>query len=330
MSSHRHEILLDPPTLVRALKARAAATQHARCATGPTSTTDADTTATRTALDAAEKCVALLRAQLVDDDDAGAADDMGPPSTKRRAVERNGGHAPAAVSSAIVTTSAAIAKLSADTSHAGAGTTTLSYTKTTHTQQPDGTWVTIVVPCAPRETIITLPPLSATLLHFVMESDLQELVLGFLALRDLVAVRIASMVVHEAMMDTALDLWDMSEFLTSVEQARALTSARLTKLHRFKLVPARCLCSAADALAHLDLGATISGAMPSQELLDLGLGRSWRLTGLMMDGVRADDFRKLLGDSISATAITKLYCEIRHELLELSTVSHFALLYPGP
>ena len=139
--------------------------------------------------------------------------------------------------------------------------------KTTHTQQPDGTWVTIVVPCAPRETIITLPPLSATLLHFVMESDLQELVLGFLALRDLVAVRIASMVVHEAMMDTALDLWDMSEFLTSVEQARALTSARLTKLHRFKLVPARCLCSAADALAHLDLGATISGAMPSQELL---------------------------------------------------------------
>ena len=39
-----------------------------------------------------------------------------------------------------------------------------------------------------------------------MESDLQELVLGFLALCDLVAVRIASMVVHEAMMDTALDL----------------------------------------------------------------------------------------------------------------------------
>ena len=35
--------------------------------------------------------------------------------------------------------------------------------------------------------------------------------------------------VHEAMMDTALDLWDMDECLT-VDQARAL--ARLTKLRQ--------------------------------------------------------------------------------------------------
>ena len=176
----QHVDLLDPPTLARALKSRAA-TLHA-CAAA-TSATDADAdgaTATRTALDAAEKCVALLRAELIDDNVGGGAD-AELPSAKRRAVEREGGQV-AAVSSAIATVPAGVVgTVSADTNHAGTGTTTLSSTKTIHTQQPDGTWATTVVPCAPREIVVTaLPSLSSTLLHAVMESDLRELVLGFL------------------------------------------------------------------------------------------------------------------------------------------------------
>ena len=114
---------------------------------------------------------------------------------------------------------------------------------------------------------------------------------------------------HEAMMDMVVDLWDMDERVT-VDQARALT--RLTKLHKFKLVPARCLCAAANVLAQLDLGAAISGArVASQELMGLGLGRSWRLTGLVLgEGVPAGEFRLLLDNSISATVITKLGCHI--------------------
>ena len=242
MSSHEHVDLLDPPILARTLKSRATATQQA-CAAGTSATDVADATATRTALDVAEKCVALLRAQLVDDDAGDVKDDAGPPPAKRRAVEREGGQV-AAVSSPI-TTSAAFVNTRADTNHAGTSTTTLSSTKTIHTQQPDGTWATAVVPCSPREIVVTtLPSLSSTLLHSVMESDLQEMVLGCLALRDFVAVRIASMAVHEAMMDTALDLWDMNEPL-AIDQARAL--ARVTKLHKFKLVPARCSCAARRA-----------------------------------------------------------------------------------
>ena len=342
MSSHQPVVdLLDPPTLARALKSRAA-TRHA-CA-APTLATDADAdadaTATRIALDAAEKCVALLRAELNDDNVGGGADGK-QPSAKRRAVERKGGQV-VAVSSAITTTVPApgvvVGTVSADTNRHGTGTTTLSSTKTIHKQLPDGTWATTVVPCAPREIVVTTrPSLSSTLLHVVMESDLRELVLGCLVSRDLVAVRIASMGVHEAMMDTALDLWDMGQYLT-VDQARAL--ARLTKLHKFKLAPARCVCAAANALGHLDLGATVSDTrVASQEMLGLGLGQSWRLTGLRMRGeVRAGEFGLLIRDFISATVITKLGCcimwgredeeedEEEAEWLDFSSVSHLALL----
>ena len=169
-----------------------------------------------------------------------------------------------------------------------------------------------------------------------MERDLlQELVLGFLVLRDFVALRIASMVVHEAMMDTALDLWDMDEPLT-FNQARAL--ARLTKLHKFKLAPARCLCAAAKAVERVDFGAMVTDTgVASQDLLGLGLGRSWRLTGLRLRGeVSVGEFKQLLGDSFSATTITKLRCDItdergdeeedEDERLDLSSVSHLSLL----
>ena len=55
MNSHEHVDLLDPPVLARTLKLRATATQQA-CAAGTSATDEADATATRTALDAAEKC----------------------------------------------------------------------------------------------------------------------------------------------------------------------------------------------------------------------------------------------------------------------------------
>ena len=60
MSSERTLDLLDPPTLVKALKDAA----HAKAASDADA--DAYTVATvRTALEAAEKSVALLRAQLI-------------------------------------------------------------------------------------------------------------------------------------------------------------------------------------------------------------------------------------------------------------------------
>ena len=129
MSSHQPVVdLLDPSTLSRALKSRAAALQLA-CATG-TSATDAgagtDARATRTALDAAEKCVALLRAELVDHN-AGDGTDGDPPSAKRRAVEREGGQV-VAVSSAITTVPApgVVGTVRADEMHTGTGTTAIS------------------------------------------------------------------------------------------------------------------------------------------------------------------------------------------------------------
>ena len=87
----QHVDLLDPATLARTLTSRAA-TQQACAAGTTTSATDADAAATRTALAAAEKCVALLRAQLIDDNE-GSVDDAELPSAKRRAVEREGGQA---------------------------------------------------------------------------------------------------------------------------------------------------------------------------------------------------------------------------------------------
>ena len=78
MISHQPVVdLLDPNTLARALvKSRAEPLQLA-CATGTSATdasADTDATATRTALDVAEKCVALLRAELVDHNVGGRTD----------------------------------------------------------------------------------------------------------------------------------------------------------------------------------------------------------------------------------------------------------------
>ena len=84
MASHADLDLLDPPSLVQAL--RAAALHQAGALGG--SSSDPDAAATRTALHAAETAVALLRAQLVADSVGG---DDAPPPAKRQAVERGGG-----------------------------------------------------------------------------------------------------------------------------------------------------------------------------------------------------------------------------------------------
>ena len=335
--------LLDPPTLAQALRAAfVSAQQH-----DPTSDhTDLDAAAIRAAVEACEKTAALLKSRL--ELDASDSSDVLPPPAKRRAVsarapEAGGGGSggggelgaasPAATSTFV--SSAALADRSTGTS------TTISSTKTIHIQQPDSTWATSVVPCEPREIVVLLPSLPATLHDSVMQSDLKELVLSFFAMHEYVAIRTASLVLHEALMDTALDLWDMNESVC-FDQLKAL--AWLTKVRKFKMVPARCACAAASALACLDLGAMMTETAQSHELehelLGLGLGRPWRLKGIHLAGrIRAKELTILLEDFISAGSLAKLSAYIHNEEeggeeeedeqgnpLNLSAISHFRLL----
>ena len=150
-----------------------------------------DTTTTHTALDAAEKCVALLQTQLVE-----GMDDAEPPSAKRRRRST-------------------VDLIPFDNTP----------TETIYTQGPYEMWAMTKVPCAPHEVVVTaLPSVSAaslshtrgkeaslshtyfadftslshtrgwvgirrpdrirsTLLPSLMESELQKKVLGFLRLR---------------------------------------------------------------------------------------------------------------------------------------------------
>ena len=99
MSASADLDLLDPPSLAHSLTAAARSRQrldHAGSRSSSHSDSEAhpESAATRTALEAAEKTVALLRAQLVTD--SGDADDAPPPPAKRRAVEREGGAVAAA------------------------------------------------------------------------------------------------------------------------------------------------------------------------------------------------------------------------------------------
>ena len=169
-----------------------------------------------------------------------------------------------------------------------------------------------------------------------MQSDLKELVLSFFAMHEYVAIRTASLVLHEALMDTALDLWDMNESVC-FDQLKAL--AWLTKVRKFKMMPARCACAAASALACLDLGAMMTETVQSHELLGLGLGRPWRLKGIQLENIRAKELTILLEDFISAGSLAKLSAYIHNEEeggeeeedeqgnpLNLSAISHFRLL----
>ena len=144
MSSNADLDLLDPPSLAQSLLT-AALQRGGALSTAPPSDADADAAATRTALDAVEKTAALLRARLVVDGSVGNSDD-GPPPAKRRAVERES----AVVAEAGASSSVVAPATTALQPPAAATTAALSSTKTIHTQQPDGTWSSVVVPCKPR------------------------------------------------------------------------------------------------------------------------------------------------------------------------------------
>ena len=101
MSASADLDLLDPPSLAHSLTAAARARQqpHAGSPSSYADAADADAAATRTALEAAEKAVALLRAQLTttttmlragDNKSSPTADAAPLPPAKRRAVEHEG------------------------------------------------------------------------------------------------------------------------------------------------------------------------------------------------------------------------------------------------
>ena len=121
------------------------------------------------------------------------------------------------------------------------------------------------------------------------------------------------------------------------DQVRAL--ARLTQVHKFKMVPARCSSAAASVLACLDLGSTMTETVQSHELLGLGLGRSWRLKGIHLGDLRAEGLTIFLEDFISAGSLAKLSVYLPREEagweeeedneenpLNLSAISQFRLL----
>ena len=149
-----------------------------------------------------------------------------------------------------------------------AGTTTLSSTNIIHTQQPDRTWSTAVVPCEPRAVAVVDACASANAdILARMQDELRQEVLAFSsgqATRDLGRVRIASKAMHEAMMGMNLSLMDLDP-APSVAQLTALGSG--TAFRKLKQVPIeqRCTCTAARALEHMDEGEELcsTGWVPS-------------------------------------------------------------------
>ena len=119
--------LLHPPTLAHALTAAAKQSAlHQDTRTNPSSSPNVDATAARAALEVCEKTAALLRAQLTNSQ--GDRDDTAPPqpAKRRQTVERGDDD----------------------------GVAASSWTKKVHTQQPDGSLRTAVVPCESRPTLI--------------------------------------------------------------------------------------------------------------------------------------------------------------------------------
>ena len=223
--------LLDPSTLAQSLKA----TFHSSLAE-QNSEHAAAYEAIRAAIETCEKAAALLKAELVG---SGGEDNDDIPPAKRRAVQR---YQAVGVVSGVASSSSA-------TNATGPGTytgtpSTLLSTKTIHTQQPDGSWRTAVVPCAPRAVGVYVregtPMVTADSdLNILarMQDELRRQVFDYSrgkATRDLGRIRIASKAVHEAMMGTELSLADLRPRPT-VAQLTAL--GRGTTLHKFKQVP---------------------------------------------------------------------------------------------
>ena len=148
--------LLDPRSLAHLLTAQSAL-QDTRGTQTPTSANDS-AAAVRHALGVCEMTAALLRAQLTESQ--GNADRAEPPAKRPRAIER--GEDGVRPSSSTTTSTGCVSTVSTDS--------TFSWTKKVHTQQPDGSWRTIVVPCGPRPVI-----LGAASAGTVAESDVNIL-----------------------------------------------------------------------------------------------------------------------------------------------------------
>ena len=301
--------LLHPPSLARTLKDAAA--RNASSAAAVADPGDADAAATRAALEACEKTAALLRKQLapVDSDNTHDA----PPPAKRRAVEREGAVVAAAVpSTRLASSDGGGADAGADGSGPGteeAATGVINSTKSIHTQQPDGTWSTVVVPCKRRAAVVgaadrAMPGYHNAEVNILarMQDELRQEVLDFSqgrAARDLGRVRIASKAMHEAMMGSDLDL---SHLEPQPSVAQLMTLGRGTVLWKFKQMPAehRCSCAASRALAHMNIGEVSARgweAIPDHERLVLGVGRSWRITKICLTpgvGVTLEELRALI------------------------------------
>ena len=327
MHSNDARDLLDPPCLARTLKAAATESAlHQDTRTNPSLSPKDDAAAARAALEICEKTVALLRAQLTDSQ--GDRDDTSPPppAKRRRAVER--GHDDgAAVSSS--TRAAANTSSVSTVSTDGCGTT-VSWTKKVHTQQPDGSWRTAVVPCESRPALvdaaIAVTDSDVNILAR-MQDELRREVLDFAraaAVRDLGRVRIASKAVHEAMMGCNLNLRDLNPLLL-VDQLMAL--GRGTAFYKFKQVPVqqRCSCAAGQAFGHIGVGSEVSMngwiTVPDHERLAVGVGRSWRVTCLYLsgDGVTLEEWRQLLRGLNLADTLDVLDLEFSGGVVDVSS-----------
>ena len=324
MYSNDARDLLDPPCLARTLKAAATESALQDTRGNPSLSPNVDAAAARAALEVCEKTAALLRAQLANSQGDGDDGAPPPPAKRRRTVERGDGDGVAASSSP---------RAAANTSGVGTVSTdgrdsTLLCTKKIHTQQPDGSWSIAVVPCESRPALAASAVAESDVdILTRMQDELRREVLDFsraAAVMDLARVRIASKAVHEAMMGCDLDLSYLHP-KPSVDQLMAL--GRGTAFHKFKQVPVeqRCSCAAGQALGHTGVGSEVSmdgwNAVPDHERLSLGVGRSWRVTGLDLlgVGVTLEQWRQLLRGLNLADTLTELQLEFSGGEVDVSS-----------
>ena len=301
--------LLDAPTLAQSLKAAFLSSRENASASEDAA---AACEAIRAAIETCENAAALLQAELVG---PGSEDNDDIPLAKRRAVERNQA---ASDVSGVASSSAA---------NAAAGKATLLSTKTLHTQQPDGSWSTAIVPCEPQQGGVYVrgaalnvrgaaPVTEDADLNILtrMQDEVRRQVLDYFrgnTTRDLGRLRIASKAMHEAMMGTELNLLALSP-PPSVAQLTAL--GRGTTLHKFKQVPEeqRCSCVAGRVLDRTSFGCPLSadgwGSISDYTRLALGVGRSWRVTELKSSrGASVEQWKALLGSLNLAETLSHLW-----------------------
>ena len=116
------------------------------------------------------------------------------------------------------------------------GKRVIKSTKSIHTQQADGTWSTVVVPCQVHNDAIGAAADRATgsaaanaegSIFARMQDELRQEVLDFAqgeAVRDLGRVRIASKAVYEAMMGSDLDLAQSCGGSTMASRRKTVTA----------------------------------------------------------------------------------------------------------